>query len=636
MSNSKNEHGWAQNEDGTLKEASELSGWVDSPTDEEPKLTWPEPTLLSTITEELPAGTETPFVVESQTKKRKTVGDGGSAVQPVKMKQRNSLSYAAKIEILDYCTSGPGASQRQQDVAEHFQVRWPWVTQATVSKILSSRKELEKKRKDDPDRLKFKRPGHFKVPELEAVMTLWFNTNQDVLTMTSEIIRAKATKLAQDMGIPSNKIQFSKGWVEAFKARHGIRQISRHGEAASVSPDQVALARRKLKQILSEYKPCDIYNFDETALFWRMLPSKTLANKKLSGVKGDKTRMTFGFITNANGSDIRPPLIIGHARRPRCFKGREASNLGFYYFWNKTAWMETSIWQMYATISCVENLNSCFIRFLRDLNAEMAEKGRHIILLSDNCSSHLKFKKEDYPNVRVEFFPPRMTSHIQPMDAGIIRAWKAYYRSLRVLRILERHEDEEVEIYLLDQLEAMHMALIAWGRLSRETVQNCWQHTGILGGEMDKTDIPIDPALLTPGNQVVSAVAELGEALAKLNGDHIAKNDVLTAEEWLELPEEKITEGTWSDEDILEQYEINKREANGEHISELEVDPEPTPKPKVSLTQALEALDLYDRYLEDNPTTQSHELLLKHRALKRGMRLEVSSSLKQPPLKFSG
>lgn len=37
------ERGWAQNDDGTLKDASEME-WPDSPTDEQPKLDWPEPT----------------------------------------------------------------------------------------------------------------------------------------------------------------------------------------------------------------------------------------------------------------------------------------------------------------------------------------------------------------------------------------------------------------------------------------------------------------------------------------------------------------------------------------------------------------------------------------------------------------
>ena len=39
----------------------------------------------------------------------------------------------------------------------------------------------------------------------------------------------------------------------------------------------------------------------------------------------------------------------------------------------------------------------------------------------------------------------------------------------------------------------------------------------------------------------------------KLNSDHVSKNDVMTMEELLDVPEERITEGEWTDADLLEQ-----------------------------------------------------------------------------------
>ena len=79
-----------------------------------------------------------------------------------------------------------------------------------------------------------------------------------------------------------------------------------------------------------------------------MPPDKTLATQQLSGGKGDKTRISLGLMTNADGSDIRKPLFIGHARKPRCFQKQEGPKLGFYYFWNKKAWMTGSVFKVYA------------------------------------------------------------------------------------------------------------------------------------------------------------------------------------------------------------------------------------------------------------------------------------------------
>ena len=51
--------------------------------------------------------------------------------------------------------------------------------------------------------------------------------------------------------------------------------------------------------------------------------------------------------------------------------------------------------------------------------------GRKILLLQDNFSGHIV--PEGLKNIRVENFQPNMTSHVQPMDAGIIRCFKAHY-----------------------------------------------------------------------------------------------------------------------------------------------------------------------------------------------------------------
>ena len=86
---------------------------------------------------------------------------------------------------------------------------------------------------------------------------------------------------------------------------------------------------------------------DETALFFAMPPDKGLATKQMSGKKGNKDRLTLAFTVNADGSERLPPLFIGHHQRKRCFRGKSAKDLGFYYFWNKKGWIMSSIFQKY-------------------------------------------------------------------------------------------------------------------------------------------------------------------------------------------------------------------------------------------------------------------------------------------------
>ena len=57
----------------------------------------------------------------------------------------------------------------------------------------------------------------------------------------------------------------------------------------------------------------------------------------MPGAKKDKTRITIRFTVNATGTDRWEPLYISHAGKPRAFKGKTGSELGFFYLHNKKA-----------------------------------------------------------------------------------------------------------------------------------------------------------------------------------------------------------------------------------------------------------------------------------------------------------
>lgn len=72
----------------------------------------------------------------------------------------------------------------------------------------------------------------------------------------------------------------SEGWLSNFKERHGITFKSIQGEAAAVDLKSVDAWREKvLRKVLVEYSPSDVFNIDETGLFWRLLPNKTMTFK---------------------------------------------------------------------------------------------------------------------------------------------------------------------------------------------------------------------------------------------------------------------------------------------------------------------------------------------------------------------
>lgn len=82
----------------------------------------------------------------------------------------------------------------------------------------------------------------------------------------------------------------SAGWLENFKHRYGIRQLSITGERLSSNAAVVEPFKKKIKQKIDEMQLSmdQIYNADESGLFWRMLPQKTLAHRAKDSAPGRK------------------------------------------------------------------------------------------------------------------------------------------------------------------------------------------------------------------------------------------------------------------------------------------------------------------------------------------------------------
>ena len=81
---------------------------------------------------------------------------------------------------------------------------------------------------------------------------------------------------------------------------------------------------RPFPTYLSRYSASEIYNVDESGLFYQCLPNKTFtlpAEKALRGIKESKQRLAMLIGANMSGEDKLDPLIIGKSANPRCFHG---------------------------------------------------------------------------------------------------------------------------------------------------------------------------------------------------------------------------------------------------------------------------------------------------------------------------
>lgn len=115
----------------------------------------------------------------------------------------------------------------------------------------------------------------------------------------------------------SNSFNASKGRFDKFQQRFGLKSVTLHGEAASANAAGAKAYVNKYKKITEEggYKPEQVFNMDETGLFWKRMPSRTFIMQdeaKASGFKVQKDHVTLGMCGNAAGFMIKKQgLFIG-------------------------------------------------------------------------------------------------------------------------------------------------------------------------------------------------------------------------------------------------------------------------------------------------------------------------------------
>ena len=97
---------------------------------------------------------------------------------------------------------------------------------------------------------------------------------------------------------PKKKFKASKGQFEKFKSRSGIHSIRIKGESASANEDAAKEFPNQLKELMEKLGVTkdQVFNADETALMWKMLPTRSYVldnQKSMAGYKGQKDRLTF-------------------------------------------------------------------------------------------------------------------------------------------------------------------------------------------------------------------------------------------------------------------------------------------------------------------------------------------------------
>jgi hypothetical protein len=306
--------------------------------------------------------------------------------------------------------------------------------------------------------------------EINKAVFDWFKRARTCnIPISGPILQEVALKFAQ--GFKIQNFTASNGWLECFKRRNQIVFRVLSGEQQSADFVSANDYKQKLPQICTNYKPQDIFNADETGLFYRALPEKSLVEKfeKCKGNKMLKERVSILLCANAKGEKLMP-LVINRFFKPRCFKNLLIKDLPVIWKSNSNAWMTSAI----------------FEEWLINLNRKFVKEKRNVLLFVDNCSSHVEM---ELSNIKICFLPPNTTSLIQPLDYGIINTFKRHYRKYVLQYIISQFEsNKRFDVKNISVLDAIHWISNAWSNVKAETIVKSFSQCGFPVSEVSVID----------------------------------------------------------------------------------------------------------------------------------------------------
>ena len=201
-------------------------------------------------------------------------------------KSRKNLTFSQKLEILK-----EGEKSSQRAVAAKF-----GVSLGVVNRVIKRKLELEKLAENNCNHAA-KRVKKSINEDLNEQVWEWFVAARSKnIPVSGPILQEKALNIATELG--QTDFKASNGWLEKFRLRYNINFKVLSGESAGVDQDVVKTWKQRLDSLIDEYSADDIFNCDETGLFYKALSTKSLVQKGDSshGTKIPKDRLLFSSV----------------------------------------------------------------------------------------------------------------------------------------------------------------------------------------------------------------------------------------------------------------------------------------------------------------------------------------------------
>ena len=408
----------------------------------------------------------------------KKAGGSSKADEGKRKVVRKTIEF--KKELIAKYESGV----RVSDLAKEF-----GMAKSTVSTILKNKDQLKASDVAKGSSV-FSKQRPQVLEEVEKLLLIFINEKQLTGDSISEdAICGKARQLYGDLikkdpSIVPEGFDFkgSRGWFEKFRRRSGIHSVVRHGEAASSDKDGAEKFKVEFERFIKaeRYLPQQVFNMDETGLFWKKMPQRTYITreeKSMPGHKPMKDRLTLLLCGNASGDCKIKPLLIYHSENPRAFKANNIIKGRLPVMWrsNTKAWLT----RQFCTEWVLEVFAPAAKKYLEDRNLPL-----RCCLLMDNAPAHPPGLEDDlteeFDFIKIKFLPPNTTPLLQPMDQQVIANFKMLYTKFLFQRCFEVTTDTQLTLrdFWKNHFNIYHCITLidkAWNQVSYKTMNSAWR-----------------------------------------------------------------------------------------------------------------------------------------------------------------
>ncbi|XP_070238794.1 jerky protein homolog [Bos mutus] len=253
-----------------------------------------------------------------------------------------------------------------------------------------------------------------KLEHLDRVLYEWFLVKRsEGVPVSGPMLIEKAKDFYEQMQLTEPCV-FSGGWLWRFKARHGIKKLDASSEKQAADQQAAEQFCGFFRSLTAEHglSPEQVYNADETGLFWRCSPSPSPEGGSAPGPTQSKDRLTVLMCANATGSHRIKPLVVGKWGSPKAVQGLQ--HLPVVYKAQGSAWVDKEIF--------ADWFHHIFVPAVKEHFRAMAlPEDSKAILLLDGSRAHPREAELASENVFTIFLPASVTALLQPMDQGIRR-----------------------------------------------------------------------------------------------------------------------------------------------------------------------------------------------------------------------